>query len=320
MSTPWTLRLVLMLTLPPLLWAGNSVIGRILVAQYPPLALNALRWWLACALLLPLGWRVWRQRQALRERWVYFCTLGLLGVGSYNALQYAALQTSTALNVTLIAASMPVWMLLLGALFYRVRPRAMELLGAALSIWGVAVVISRGQWAVLRNVTFSAGDLLMLLAVTVWAFYSWMLVRPPAHMQGAQRPGWNWAEMLLPQVMFGMLWASLAAGIETTYWHPPTVQGAGLSNVTVVLCLVYVAVGPSILAFRFWGLGVSIVGPANAAFFANLTPVFTAVLSASMLGETPQTYHAVAFGLIGAGIAVSAWHRRTPGTPADNAD
>jgi drug/metabolite transporter (DMT)-like permease len=310
MSIPWTLRLVLMLTLPPLLWAGNSVIGRLLVVQYPPLALNAVRWWLACGLLLPLGWRVLRQRQALRERWVYFCTLGFLGVGCYNALQYAALQTSTALNVTLIAASMPVWMLLLGALFYGVRPRAMELLGAALSITGVAVVISRGQWAVLRHVTFSGGDLLMLLAVTVWALYSWMLVRPPMHMQGPQRLPWNWAELLLPQVMFGMVWAGLAAGIEATYWLPPALPGPGLDTLTVALCLIYVAVGPSILAFRFWGLGVSIVGPANAAFFANLTPVFTAVLSAGMLGETPHAYHALAFGLIGAGIGVSAWRRR----------
>lgn len=314
MKSPGLLRSATLLTLPPLLWAGNAVMGRLLVNEYPPIALNAARWWLACLFLLPLGWRVWQQPQALRERWVYFCTLGFLGVGCYNALQYAALQTSTPLNVTLIAASMPVWMLGLGAVFYRVRPRAMELIGAALSISGVAVVISRGQWTLLRNVTFSVGDLLMLLAVTLWALYSWMLVRPPREGQGAQRPAWNWAEMLLPQVMFGMMWATLAAGIETTYWHPPTPSGTGLSALSLALCLLYLALGPSILAFRCWSLGVSLVGPALAAIFANLTPVFTALLSAGLLGEMPQAYHAVAFGLIGAGIGVSAWGR-TPRTP-----
>ena len=43
----------------------------------------------------------------------HFALLGLLGVGN-NALQYLAVQTSTPLNVTLIAASSPLWMLLVG--------------------------------------------------------------------------------------------------------------------------------------------------------------------------------------------------------------
>jgi drug/metabolite transporter (DMT)-like permease len=43
-----------------------------------------------------------------------------------------------------------------------------------------------------------------------------------------------------------------------------------------------------------------------AAFFANLTPLFAALLSALLLGEAPQPYHGLAFALIVAGIAASA--------------
>jgi drug/metabolite transporter (DMT)-like permease len=43
-----------------------------------------------------------------------------------------------------------------------------------------------------------------------------------------------------------------------------------------------------------------------AAFFANLTPLFTALMSAALLGEPPQPYHAAAFALIVGGIAVSS--------------
>ncbi len=315
MNPAWTPRVLLMLVLPPLLWAGNSVLGRVLVSELPPLALNGARWLLACLLLLPFGWRVWQRPEALRRRWGYLCILGLLGVGCYNALQYAALRTSTAINVTLIAASMPVWMLLLGALFYRVRPRAVELLGVVLSVLGVAVVLSRGQWAVLRHVTFVEGDLLMMLAVLVWAVYSWLLVRPPAHMQGVQRPDWNWAQLLLPQVMFGTLWAGLAAAVEASVWTPPASTGQGLHGAALVLALLYVAIGPSIVAFRCWGLGVATVGPAVAAFFANLTPLFTALLSAALLGEAPQPYHGLAFGLMVLGIGLSAWRAPAPRGP-----
>ena len=43
-----------------------------------------------------------------------------------------------------------------------------------------------------------------------------------------------------------------------------------------------------------------------AAIFYNLTPLFAAILSAAVMGEAPQAFHAVAFGLIVAGIFVSS--------------
>ena len=48
------------------------------------------------------------------------------------------------------------------------------------------------------------------------------------------------------------------------------------------------------------------VGPNVAGFFANLTPLFAALLSAAFLGELPRLYHAVAFVLIVGGIVVSS--------------
>lgn len=300
-----TPRIAFMLTLPPLLWAGNAVVGRALVGSVPPLALNAMRWWLALALLLPLGWRALRSPGDIRSRWRHFALLGLVGVGSYNALQYLAVQTSTPLNVTLIAASAPVWMLLVGLLFYGERPNARQILGAALSLAGVLLVISRGSLQTLRTVTLVPGDLLMLLAIALWAGYSWMLARPPEAMRGEARPAWNWAEFLLVQVLFGTAWATLAAGAEATL-APAAIHWAPW----VVAALVYVAVGPSLIAYRAWGLGVSTVGPAIAAFFSNLTPVFAGVMSAALLGEAPSWYHGASFVLIAAGIVVSSMPRR----------
>ncbi|WP_242616820.1 DMT family transporter [Rivibacter subsaxonicus] len=299
------------MSLPPLLWAGNAVVGRLMVGQVPPLALNALRWSLALLILLPLGWRVLRAPGEIASRWPHLLLLGTLGVGSYNALQYMALVSSTPINVTLIAASMPVWMLAVGALFHGVHPSRAQLVGAVLSLAGVLLVIARGSPAALARVQFVIGDLYVLAAIIGWAFYSWMLARPPASMRGASAPqvtgddgqprGWNWAETLLVQVMFGLLGASAAAGAEralgdaTIHWSP-----------AVLLALVYVAIGPSVIAYRCWGLGVARAGPAAAAFFGNLTPLIAALLSAAVLGEAPRWYHALAFALIVGGIVVSS--------------
>ncbi len=315
-----TPRLALLMTLPPLLWAGNAVVGRMMAgglqagqpgaALVPPLTLNFLRWLLTALVLLPLAWRALVPFSRVAQRWPYLLALGLLGVGAFNSLQYLALTSSTALNVTLVAASMPVWMLAVGALFFDEKPRPAQLLSAACGLAGVAVVIGRGSLQTLLLVQFVPGDFYILAAVIGWAFYSWLLARPPAHMQGSERPradqGWDWAGLLLLQTLFGLLGAGLFSAGEQALGAPPIRWSPG-----VLAALVYISLGASIVAYRCWGLGVAEGGPALAAFFNNLTPLFAALLSALLLGEAPQAYHGVAFLLIVGGIAITALPRRT---------
>ena len=299
-------RTALLMSLPPLLWAGNAIVGRMLVGTAPPLALNFLRWLLAAALLMPLGWRVLARPGDIRARWPHLLLLGLLGIGTYNAMQYLALVTTTPINVTLIAASSPVWMLVVGALAFGERPQRRQLAGAALSLAGVLLVIARGDLRALARIELVVGDLYVLVAVVAWAFYSWMLARPPASMRPPARPAWTWAEFLFVQMLFGLLGAGAAAGVEALVGVPPIAWSGW-----VVAALFYIAVGPSIIAYRCWGLGIATGGPALAAFFANLTPVFAALLSAALLGEPPHWFHALAFALIVAGIVVSSWRQGT---------
>jgi drug/metabolite transporter (DMT)-like permease len=222
-------------------------------------------------------------------------------VGAYNSLQYLALVTSTPLNVTLVASSLPVWTLLVGALFYGVRPSGRELLGGALGLAGVALVVGRGSWQTLSSVRFVPGDLYVLLAVLGWAVYTWLLARPPAHMQGTRRPPWGWADLLLIQTLFGLLGSALFfAGEQWAGTHPIHWSWG------VVAALAYVALGASVLAYRSYGLAVAQAGPALASLFTNLTPLMAALLSAAVLDETPQAYHAAAFLLIVGGIAISS--------------
>lgn len=299
-----TPKIAALLSLPPLLWAGNAVVGRLLADSVPPLLLNAMRWWASLLILLPLGWRAVatpERRAEIIARWRPLAWLGLLGVGSYNALQYLALQTSTPINVTLIASSTPLWMLLVGALVYGERPRAVQGVGALLSLLGVLLVLLRGDLSTVATLRFVPGDLWILLAALAWAFYSWQLARPHPLLAGGARPSWTWAEFILLQALFGLVFASAAAGVEAVAMphalrFTPLLAGA----------LVFLAIGPSVLAYRAWGLGVAAAGPATAGFFSNLTPLFAAVMSAALLGEPPRPFHGVAFALIVAGIVVSS--------------
>jgi drug/metabolite transporter (DMT)-like permease len=298
-----TPRVVGLLLVPPLMWSCNALVGRLLADTITPLLLNAVRWWSALLVLLPLGWGAVStpaRRAECRKRWRPLALLGLLGVGAYNALQYHALRTSSPINVTLIAASTPLWMLLLGTVFHRERVRGPQALGALLSIAGVVTVLVRGELSQIGSIHFVAGDLWMLLASLSWALYSWELARPSALLSGEQRPNWTWAEFLLVQTLFGIAWGTAAAAAEHALGAPWPAASPKL-----LWALPFLAIGPSILAYRCWGLGVAAVGPAVAGFFSNLTPLFAALLSALWLGVPPQPFHAAAFALIVAGIAVS---------------
>jgi drug/metabolite transporter (DMT)-like permease len=303
-------RTALLMTVPPLMWAGNAVVGRLLVGHVPPLTLNLMRWLLAAVLLAPLGWPALKRLADIRAAWPYLLAIGCLGVGAYNALQYLALTTSTPLNVTLIAASSPLWMLAVGALAFGQRVTARQIAGALLSRTGGGLVVSRGSWATLAQVQLVAGDVYVLIAALSWAVYSWLLVQPPAWLRPPSRAtlhAWGWAGLLLVQILFGLLAAGAAAAGEVML-----AQSIGIDwhNAWVLGGLLFVALGPSIVAYRCWGLGVALGGPALAAFFANLTPLFAALLSALLLGEAPHRYHVLAFAAIVAGIAVSARPRR----------
>ena len=279
------------------LWAGNAIAGRILVGSISPITLSAARWGLAALLLLPLGWRVFMPGSALWQNKQRFLLLGLFGVGSYNVLLYLALQTSTAINVTLIGASMPIWMLFIGAVFYQVKPSILQMVGAVVSLLGVGIVLTRGDLAALLSMEMVVGDLLIMLATILWAFYSWMLSRPGSSTEGQ----WPWAEFLMAQVMVGLLWTGFFDGFEIATGH----AFIDLNWWTASL-IVFVAIGPSLIAYRCWGFGVNGAGPTVAAFFANFIPLFTALLSAAMLGEPPQAFHGLAFALIVAGIVISS--------------
>lgn len=300
---PPSLATCALLLVPPVLWAGNAVVGRLAGDWMPPVLLNLVRWALAFVLLLPLAAWVLRPGSGLRQAWRRYALLGLLGVGCYNALQYLALRTSTPINVTLVAASMPVFMLALGALAFGQPVRPRQWAGAAISIGGVLVVLARGDPGHLLRLRLVPGDFYILLAVLAWAWYSWLLSRaeqdPPALRA-------DWAAFLMAQVVPGLAWSALFASAEWAVHEARGLAYAVQWGWPLAATLLYVAVGPAILAYRCWGLGVQRAGPAVAAFFANLTPLFAALFSALLLGQMPRPYHALAFALIAGGIVLAS--------------
>src|SRR5690606_38176637 len=242
---------ILLLTVSPVMWVGSAIVGRAVHELVPPVLLNFLRWGLAMAVLLPFAYRVFRRDSLMWPAWRRFALLGLIGVGLYNTLQYLALQTSSPINVTLVAASMPIWMMIIGALFFGSTISHRQITGAILSIAGVLLVLSRGDWHALLALRLVPGDLLMIAAAIAWSLYSWLLTLPkdPPELRA------DWMAFLLAQVAFGAVWSGMFAGIEQAWGVPDVEWGWPLIG-----ALGFVAIGPAIIALRCWGAGVQRVG------------------------------------------------------------
>ena len=283
-----------LLTLPPLFWAGNAVVARMIVGEVPPVALSLARWVIALALLLPFAWRAaLRHRAILARHWRILLAIGPLGVGAYNTLQYIALQTSTPMATSLIASSSPVFILALGATVFGERTRPAQWFGAALSVLGVVLVMARGDPANLAQLAFVPGDLIMLVANLTWTLYTWLLRR--------HRPDLPFAPLLLVQMAIGIAAIAPFAVVEAALL-PARIEWSG----SVVAAMVYMAVFPSLAAYWCWDLGVRRVGAVIPVYFANLTPVFAAVLSMWLLADAPRLYHVAALALIIGGIHLAS--------------
>ncbi|CAA7627487.1 DMT family transporter [Magnetospirillum sp. SS-4] len=286
----------LLLVLPALFWAGNALVGRATVGQVPPIALSFWRWALALAIILPFTLpEVLRALPVLRPRWRLVLGMGLTSVAAYNTFLYLALQTTTAINATLVAAAMPMMILALGVIWLKTRIPPRQGLGLAVSLAGVLAVIARGDPARLAGVGLTGGDGLVLAAVLAWAVYSVLLRRHPLPVG--------------PLALLTVLIAVGVAAILPLYLWELTTGAAIRPHWSSWAAIAYTSVFPSLLAYYFWNGGVAALGADVAGQYTYLTPLFTAALATVLLGESFQWFHAVGGGLIFAGIWLTTSRR-----------
>lgn len=296
-----------LLALPPLLWAGNFVAGRAVRADVPPMTLAFARHLLAFLVLLPFAWRSLRADAATlwRHRGVIART-ALAGMAGFNLLVYAALHTTTATNVLLLNATIPVLIVLFGAMLGRGAPTRHQVAGMLLSCAGVLLIIGHGDPARVAQLRFARGDLLAFAAMGGFALYSlWLRDLPAAVGRGG---------ILAAQLGVAAMGLLPFAAWE---WATGLQPHAGAASVAAVL---YLALGAALLAPLLYMAGVARVGAARAGVFLHLIPVYGALLAAGLLGEALHAYHAVGIAVIAAGLLVSnrlqAPARRRPAVQA----
>ncbi len=271
-----------------LLWAGNNLVGKLSVELISPAAIAFYRWFLAALLLTPFVLpSVWRQRALVQRHLLKFSVLGVLGVVAFQSLGYVAAATTSATNMGLIGATVPLLTLLISLVVLRETPTLGALLGAALSFGGLAILLSGGNLAALAHGGINQGDLLLLIGATAYALYG-VLIR---HWQ---IPMSVW-QSLYVQILLGLLWLL-----------PAVLMSESMALTPQALPLVlYAGLAASVIAPFCWMSGIQRLGASNNAIFMNLIPLFTTASAMALLDEQVQVDHLVGGTLIISGVLLS---------------
>lgn len=282
----------LLLALAMLFWAGNSVVGRAVNADIPPIGLAFWRWVAAAVLIAPLAWpHVRRDWDELKRHRIRLAFMALLGLAGFNALLYTALHTTTAINSVLLQSATPPLIFLCSFALYRERPDLWQVAGLVVALAGVAVIVSLGNPLALLSLQLNVGDGLMLVAVAGYALYSALLKnKPQVHPLSFLA-----ATCALSVVVLAPAYVAEHLGGREMPVDGPTLAA-----------LAYVAIFPSILAYLFFNRGVELLGANRAGQFMNLMPGFGALLAVVFLHESLQVYHGVGLLLIAGGIVLSS--------------
>ncbi|OMH38198.1 DMT family transporter [Motiliproteus sp. MSK22-1] len=284
----------LLLVLTTLFWSGNFVLARAMHLDMPPISMAFWRWLIAMLILLP--WvmpKIWAERTVIRQHGGILVLLSVLGVVNFNTFIYLGLQNTTAVNATLLQSAVPVVILLLSRFVLKLQISRNQYLGICVSLVGVLMIISKGEFSILSSMQINRGDVWVLGAVFSWAFYTIALRWRPQALSGLALLGCNvivGVILLLPLY----LWETQTGRLIE--WHQ--------ANLAVVA---YMAIFPSILAYIFWNRGVQELGAAKAGLFVHLMPVFGLLLSVVFLGEHVRGFHLLGISLIFAGIYLSTF-------------
>jgi drug/metabolite transporter (DMT)-like permease len=126
------------------------------------------------------------------RHWKVMLMLSATGIACYNAMSYIGLTTTTALNVLLLQSAAPLIIIVWAYLLFREAPTIRQAIGVLLSLTGVAAIAAHGSLTVLAQLRLNTGDLWVILALVIYAFYCVTLrKRPPVHPLSFLVPPWG---------------------------------------------------------------------------------------------------------------------------------
>ena len=274
-----------------IIWSWNFIIARGLHDAIPPFTLSFLRWFVAFIVIAPFAVKYFiKDFSVIKSNYKYIFITSFLGITLFNTLVYIAGHSTEAINLSLIAITSPVFIIILSLIFYNEKINFLNTLGIVLTLSGVVMLICKGSLEVLLNVSFSIGDFWMLAASIVFAIYSLLLKIKP---QGIGVMSFLFATfglgliMLIPFLLYDLNSAQISL------------------NFTTIMSVLYVGIFASVAGFFMWSKAVEFIGASKSGIIYYSLPLFSTLWAILLLGEKVQVIHFICMALIVTGIYIA---------------
>jgi drug/metabolite transporter (DMT)-like permease len=270
------------------LWGSNHVVARAAREIVPLPSLVFWRWMLAATALTLIAWPACRSAwPEIRPRLGELVIGGIVGVGLFSYLLLGGAYQSLAIEVGFINATTPMWVLLIGVLTGQrstedaIRPQAIG--GLALAFFGTVLIITKGHVEAITGLQLNLGNLWSLLAAMAFAWFSlrvreWSPTIAPLPLTVVT----GWAGVLFVMLPVYLIWIMSGGAWFST---------DSASSAYALITIGYIGLAPTMLGNLFYLFGVATNGPAQAAAFLYLSPLFSAALAVTWLGEEIAWFH-----------------------------
>ena len=281
----------LLLSLATLGWAGNTIAGRLAVGEVSPLVIVFMRWTIVFAILLMTKRKeLPAALPKLKGKWPWVFMMGALGLSFFNTLFYIAAQSTTAINLGLIQCAMPMFILIGVTLILKTKLTFGQIIGTILTMAGVLLIISKGDFSLLVGLQINKGDWIMLGACIFYAGYTIGLQNRP-----------DIDNMTMMTVFAGAAWV-----LSIPILLIEVTQGTAQWPATQLawLIVLFISLIPSFMSQVFYMRGVDLIGPDRAGVYSNLVPIYSAALGVLILNEAFGLYQFLSIIIVITGLTV----------------
>jgi drug/metabolite transporter (DMT)-like permease len=283
-------------------WSVNFIIARGLSDEISPVSIAFYRWSTASLFFLPFSFRSFRRDfSIIRTHFLYICITSLLGISLFNTFIYIAGHSTTAINMSMIAITAPVFIVILSRIFLKESISFHKIMGIVIVFSGALLLITKGQPSSLLEMTPARGDLWMLLAAMIFAAYSILIKLKPAELR------------LFPFQLSLFIMGTL---FLFPFFLQDLLIGNGslqIFNGRILIAILYVGIFASLAAFLLWNKAIEIVGPVRTGMIYYLLPLFSSILAFLFLDEEIRLYHLFCLVLIVSGILISTFKKSSDG-------
>lgn len=153
-----------------LFWGASFIATKYLLAELTPETIISMRLILAITLLLSIALIQKRDFSINFKSHLYILVLAMIAV-FHLWIQVTGLKFTTASNTGWIIGTAPIFMAILGLIFFKEKLNALKIIGIITATFGLLLLVGKGD---LSNIDIikNKGDLLVLSSSFTWGIYS----------------------------------------------------------------------------------------------------------------------------------------------------